>query len=329
MRPDAVVAPAITGRGGQRPPLIPFLILLAGGSCIGFAAIFVRLAETGPVASAFWRMALAAPLLALLAGRGAGRLTARRPGAVPGALRDRAVWASAACFAADLGVWHFSIGLTTVANATLLANFAPIVVTLAAWWLTGVRPGARFVLGGALALAGAIALVARPAAAGATPLPNAALGDALGLATAVFYAGYLAAIKQARARHDALRLMAWSSALSAALLLPVALAFAQLTGARLLPASAAGWGVLLALAVVTQVAGQTLIAQAAAHLPVALASVALLVQPLVAALAGWALFGEALGPAQIAGGVAILLGVQFARRAAPAAADSTPPTTGR
>jgi len=40
-----------------------FLCLLAGGCAIAFAPIFVRLSDTGPVASAFWRTALAAPLL--------------------------------------------------------------------------------------------------------------------------------------------------------------------------------------------------------------------------------------------------------------------------
>ena len=40
-----------------------FACLLAGGVCIASAPIFVRLSDTGPVASAFWRVALAAPLL--------------------------------------------------------------------------------------------------------------------------------------------------------------------------------------------------------------------------------------------------------------------------
>jgi hypothetical protein len=40
-----------------------FLCLLAGGCCIAFAPIFVRLSDTGPVASAFWRTALAVPFL--------------------------------------------------------------------------------------------------------------------------------------------------------------------------------------------------------------------------------------------------------------------------
>ena len=42
---------------------VAFLCLLGGGCAIAFAPILVRIADTGPVASAFWRCALAAPLL--------------------------------------------------------------------------------------------------------------------------------------------------------------------------------------------------------------------------------------------------------------------------
>ena len=42
---------------------VAFLCLLAGGCAIAFAPIFVRLADTGPVASAFWRCSLAVPVL--------------------------------------------------------------------------------------------------------------------------------------------------------------------------------------------------------------------------------------------------------------------------
>jgi hypothetical protein len=45
--------------GPQRKTLA-FAALLAGAAAIAFAPIFVRLADTGPTASAFWRMALAA-----------------------------------------------------------------------------------------------------------------------------------------------------------------------------------------------------------------------------------------------------------------------------
>src|SRR6266403_3187783 len=44
---------------------VPALIaLFAGALAIGSSGIFVRLSETGPTATAFWRGALALPLLA-------------------------------------------------------------------------------------------------------------------------------------------------------------------------------------------------------------------------------------------------------------------------
>ncbi|TLZ22707.1 MAG: EamA/RhaT family transporter, partial [Gammaproteobacteria bacterium] len=44
---------------------VPALIaLFAGALAIGSSGIFVRLSETGPTATAFWRGAFALPLLA-------------------------------------------------------------------------------------------------------------------------------------------------------------------------------------------------------------------------------------------------------------------------
>jgi len=76
--------------------------------------------------------------------------------------------------------------------------------------------------------------------------------------------------------------------------------------------------VLLALAVVTQILGQGLIAYAFAHLPASLSAVSLLIQPVVAAFAAWILFGEAVGPVQFAGGAIVLAGIWLAKKGSPA-----------
>ena len=70
----------------------------------------------------------------------------------------------------------------------------------------------------------------------------------------------------------------------------------------------------MALALVTQILGQGLIAYAFAHLPASLSSVSLLIQPVVAALVAWQLFGEAVGPAQFIGGAVVLTGIWLAKR---------------
>ena len=80
------------------------------------------------------------------------------------------------------------------------------------------------------------------------------------------------------------------------------------------PAGVDGWLVLIALALVTQVAGQGLIVYALAHLPAAFGSVSLLVQPVIAAGLAWLLFAEALGPLELAGAGLVLAGIAMARR---------------
>jgi drug/metabolite transporter (DMT)-like permease len=142
---------------------------------------------------------------------------------------------------------------------------------------------------------------------------TALLGDGLGVITAMFYAWYLLTVKSLRDLGAAtLRLMAVTTTLTAAILLPVALA----SGEAMLPASATGWLVLLGLAWITHAGGQGLITYALAHLPAAFSSVGLLLQPVLAAAFAWALLAEPLGTLQMAGGAVVLAGIYLARRGA-------------
>ena len=282
----------------SRVETLAFLALLAGGCSIAFAPIFVRLSDAGPVASAFWRTALAAPIL---------WAWALREGPAKAGTSFGPLLAAGIFFAFDLGVWHWSITYTSVANSTLLANLAPIFVTLAGWVLWRQVVTRTFLVGMVTAIAGMFILVGPNFAIGGTKLA----GDALGALTAVFYAGYMLSIKNARdAGASTARLMAWSTTITAIALLPVALLSPQ----PFVPQGASGWVVLAGLALVTQVLGQGLIAYAFAHLPASLSSVSLLIQPVMAALFAWALFGEAIGTAQFAGGAVVLAGIWMAKR---------------
>lgn len=286
------------GRVVGRTETVAFLCVLAGGCAIAFAPIFVRLSDAGPVASAFWRVALAAPVL---------WIWALRAGPSSKGVPTRTLAWAGLIFACDLGVWHWSITYTSVTNATLLANLAPVVVTLAGWLLYNQRVTRAFLVGMVTAIAGMFILVGPNFSVGGTRLT----GDALGALAAVFYGGYLLSIKAARdAGASTARVMAWTSTITAVALFPVALLAPQ----PMLPRSPAGWTVLLGLALISQVLGQGLIAYAFAHLPASLSSVSLLIQPVMAALFAWALFGEAIGPVQITGGAVVLTGIWLARR---------------
>ena len=276
--------------------------LLAGAVAIAASPLFVKVSEAGPVATGFWRVALALPVLwawSAIESRGqhAASFTANR----------RLMIAAGLLFAGDLAVWHWSIVLTTVANATLLANLAPIFVTLAVWIWYRRRPGGMFITGMAIALAGMAALLG-----GDVQLSGQVLaGDCLGVVTAMFYAGYQLAVTRLRARASTASIMAWSGLVTACALLPLALA----SGEQILPATAMGWVKLFGLALISQAAGQSLIAYAMAHLPATFSSVGLLLQPVIAALFAWVLLGETLGGIAIAGGVAVLVGIAIAHRA--------------
>ena len=275
--------------------------LLLGATCIALSPIFVRVSEAGPTATAFWRVALAVPVLWVLYFMKTKARSQRYSGKWPLLL------AAGLAFAGDLAFWHTSIKLTSVANSTLLANLASIFVTLAAWMFLKQKPTRLFLAGLAAALVGVGLLVHTSLAFSSTGL----VGDALGVVTAMFYAGYILAVKGLRDRGETtLHLMAVTSTITALFLFPVALA----SGEEILPMSAFGWWMLIGLALISHAAGQGLIAYALAHLPAAFSSVSLLFQPVMAALFAWLLLYEGLVPLQIAGGIVVLFGIYLARR---------------
>ncbi len=95
---------------------------------MGASLIFVRLADVGPFTSAFWRVALALPLLYVWV-----RLADARD--APGERFSKAATLAGLAFAALLFFWHLSIVHTSVANATFFAATAPIWVVLFGWLL--------------------------------------------------------------------------------------------------------------------------------------------------------------------------------------------------
>jgi len=62
-------------------------------------------------------------------------------------------------FAGDLAFWHLSVVYTSVANSSLLANLAPLFVTLAAWLLYAQRFSRAFIAAMAIAFCGAAILI--------------------------------------------------------------------------------------------------------------------------------------------------------------------------
>jgi len=287
-------------------------VLFLGAIGIAFAPIFVRLSETGPVTTAFYRLLFAIPMLWVWSQIDI-RTAARKQRQKPKVPRSRYEWKwvclAGLFFAGDLAVWHWSIVFTTVANATLFANFAPIFVTFGAWLLFKEHISWLFLFGLVFALSGAALLIGVSFGVG----PQQVLGDALGLLTAVFYAGYILSIKQVRSMFSTSVTMMWSGIITCVALFIIAF----LSEDQLLASTLYGWSVLIGLALVSHTGGQAMIAYALAHLPASFASVALLLQPATAAFLAWIILGEALGLVQGFGGILVLTGIFLAWRASP------------
>jgi drug/metabolite transporter (DMT)-like permease len=277
--------------------------LLAGACAVGSAGVFVRLSQTGPTATGFWRGALALPLLAVWAWAEQRHRATRRPGWIADA---RIFWAGV-FFAGDLAFWHWALILTSVTAATLEANLAPVFVALIAWMLWRERPQPRFLAALAIAFAGVL-LIVSPKFGHAH---GALLGDFLGLGTAAFYGAYMIVVARLATTFGTGAIMLRTTAIFTVLLAPL------MIGQKILPDTPHGWVLLVALAVTAQVVGQGLIAYGLARLPASFSSLVLLVQPLAAAIYAGSLLGERLTLVQMAGGAIVLAAIVLARQAIP------------
>ena len=277
---------------------------MLGALGIGFAPIFVRwslASGVGPTATAFWRIVFALPVLAL-----GMRIEQRKPRTTPERPPDpRLLILAGLLFAGDLAVWHFSIDLTTVANATLLANLSPLVVTLISWRLFGERFRRSFLVALAVALCGVLLLTGASFEAGSERL----LGDALGVATAFFYASYVVTIKVLRTGYAPATLMFKSGLVMGGVLLVLTVALRE----PMLPGTTNGWLALLGLGLCSHACGQGFIVYALAHLRAAFVALTLLMQPVFVAILGWFLFDEGFTPLQGGGALLILAGIVWAR----------------
>jgi drug/metabolite transporter (DMT)-like permease len=276
----------------------PFAALLVGALAMGISPIFVRVADVGPFASAFWRVALALPLLWAWLKLSEKEAPADRGIGVADVLAGVA-------FTCDLFFWHLSIVTTSVANATFFATTAPIWVVAFGWLLLGERAAPRTLVGIALCVLGGSALVAQSFHL----RPAGAIGDLYGLATGVFFGLYFLAVKAARRVHSAARVTFVATVITAALLLAVALALEP----TILPHSLGGVAALFGMAWISHAGGQGLLSIALGRLPATFSSLVIFLEAIAAATFAFLLLGEPVSLAQGFGGLAILAGIYVAR----------------
>lgn len=291
-----------------RHRLLPLAALLIGNAALALGPYFVRLADSGPIAAGFWRVALALPVLFLFA---SGE---PRPAALVSHKLRLAIGLGGIFFALDLSSWHVGIGFTRLGNAALFGNSGSLILMVWGFIVWARWPKAREWLGITAAIGGAAILLGRSFEVSAQTL----IGDLFCLLAGLLYAGYLLILQDARRVLTSWRLLGWSSAAG----VPVLLAVALLHGEPVWPHH---WAPLVGLALSSQIVGQGLLVYSLRHFSPLAIGLALLTQPAIAALAGWLAFGETLGLVDVVGMALLASALVIARVAgestAPPAAD--------
>ena len=286
----------LSARPGE---VVAFLALCLGAVAMGVSPIFVRLADVGPFASAFWRVALAVPVLAIWAASEGGTK------ALVSAFRSKAIWLAGLFFAIDLFFWHLSILHTSIANATFLSSMAPIWVLLFSRLFIGEEVKRQTVIGVVICIAGGAVLLGGSYSLDRTKF----IGDIYGICTSFGFGTYFLAVRAARRTFSTGTVTLTSTTDTTLCLGMVALLFEP----KLLPSSLPGLATLLGLALISHSGGQGLLAFSLGYLSAAFSSLVIFLEVLAAALFAYFYFGESIGTSQLIGGVMILFGIFIAR----------------
>jgi drug/metabolite transporter (DMT)-like permease len=275
-----------------------YLILLAGILCIGWSAIFVKLAGVSGLASGFYRMFIAAlsisPVFFI------------KNKSLPNWHDAKIAILCGIFFGCDIALWNTSIMLSKASVSTLLANMAPVWVGLGAIFILREKPKLLFWVGTLTALLGVSIVI------GVNTIFNnqPTLGNLLAIAASMFYGAYLLTVRKGRGRLDTISFSTISMAVSAALIL----VFCLISGVQLWGFSSNTWFALAGVGLISQLGGWLAINFALGHIKPTIASVSLLSQSIFTALFAIPVLGETLSWNEIAGAFVVLTGIYLVSR---------------
>ena len=281
----------LTGRQGR----VALAQIMVGAVLISFAPVLVNVARVGPTPAAFYRMFFSGLALAMV-------VLVRRSRWWAG---PRHLWfavAAGAALALDLAVWHRSIALIGPGLATILANFQVFFLAAFGVLMLHEQPSTRLKVAVPLAVVGLVLIFGLD---WGSLEAGYRWGIVLGLLTALCYASYLLTLRKAQAEVgelDAVSTMAVLCLISATLLVGAV----WLEGETFRIPDGETFGVLLAYALVPQVAGWLLISTALPKVQASRAGLILLLQPALAFVWDLLFFGRPTKAVELLGAMITL-----------------------
>ena len=277
-----------------------FLILAFGAVLIGFAPIFVKLSELSSAAITFYRMFLAIPFLFLL------NFKLNRTFKFKVNNKKTFLFAALAslAFTTDLTLWHYSMNITSVSNATIIVNSSPVFVAILAYIFFKEKLSKSFITSFSITYTGIFGLIyfSNNYANGGI------IGDIFCLIAAFFYGIYLLIIAKL-GKENSLNIIFYTTLFCCLFSIVPML----IQGGKLIPSDSFEWINLLLLAVLCQFGGQYLITHGIGKISASEGSVGLLMQPITATILAGFLFGEILNIIQIIFIFVALFGIYLAR----------------
>jgi len=283
-----------------------FPALVLGNLVLAVGPWMVRRADVGPIASGFWRLAIAIPFLAAFA------LWQQRGREKPSLRLVGLVAIGGLFFASDLAAWHVGIGMTKLANASLFGNASSFILVVYGFVVLRRLPRRVQAVALACAAVGAGLLMGSSYELS----PKNFRGDLFTLAAGLLYTGYLLAVDRARRTMAPMPVLAVATAAGA---LPLLL-LAHLLGQSVI---AHDWTPLFILSIGSQVVGQGLLVYAVGYLSPVVVGLGLLAQPAASAVIGRLAYGETMSLADAAGAALIAAALVLIRMP-----DRSPPLEG-
>lgn len=288
------------GAATNRAPLI--LRLLAGGVCISFSPIFIRLANVSPDIAGFYRLLFAGlSLFAVLYLRGTIQRLPRGPTLL--------LLASGCFLALDFMCWHRSIHLVGPGFSTLLGNFQVFFTALFAWLLFREKITRMFVVAIFMAFTGLTFITGLDWTILSAGVRS---GIVFGLLSAVGYSAYLLFLKESMKENiiSGMSVMLVVSISGTVVLGVVGLA----TGASFAIPDGGSLLALLGVGVLSTTVGWSMISSAVRHVPATVAGLVLLLQPALAFVWDVMIFDRPTGGAEIFGILLILSAIYLGSR---------------
>ena len=277
-----------------------FLILTFGAVLIGFAPIFVKWSTLSSSAISFYRMLLAIPFLFFLN----YALNKRFIFKVKNKKTIFYAAIASLAFTTDLTLWHYSMNITSVSNATIIVNSAPIFVAILGFIIFREKLSKSFVTSFLITYIGIIGLIYYSN----NYINGKVLGDILCLVAALFYAVYLLVIAKL-GKENSLNIIFYTTLFCCLFsVLPM-----LIQGGNMIPSSKFEWINLLALAFLCQFGGQYFITHGIGKISASEGSIGLLMQPITATILAAFLFNEILNITQIIFVFIALFGIYLAR----------------